>query len=192
VTRLAHTDASAEDMRGSDGAPASDEPRFVVVGRILRPHGVRGEVVVEVVTDFPQRFDSLKVAYLGDARHAEAHQVRQKRWHKDLLLMAFEGYPDRDSVEALRDLLVQVPVEEAVPLPEGEYYPYQLAGMDVITEEGEALGTLSDVLFTNANDVYVVTGPRGQILLPAIRQVIKQIDLPGGRIIVQLMPGLVD
>jgi 16S rRNA processing protein RimM len=192
VAQSARTRASAEDMRGSDGAPASYEPRFIVVGRILRPHGVRGEVVVEVVTDFPQRFDSLEVAYVGDAVHARAHRVTKKRWHKGRVLMAFEGYPDRDSVETLRDLLVQVPVEEAMPLPEGEYYPYQLAGINVITEDGEHLGTISDVLFTNANDVYVVSGPRGQILLPAIRQVITQIDLPGRRVIVKLMPGLVE
>jgi len=168
------------------------EYRYIALGRILRPHGVRGEVVVEVLTDFPERLAHLPQLYLGDAHQATLTRVRSCRTKGDLLLMAFEGYPDRTAVEALRDQLVQVPLEEAAPLPEDTYYPHQLVGLDVETTEGDNLGRLSDVLFTPANDVYVVTGPRGQVLLPAIRQVIKQIDLEAGRMVVELIPGLVD
>jgi 16S rRNA processing protein RimM len=168
------------------------EYRYIALGRILRPHGVRGEVVVEVLTDFPERLAHLPQVYLGDAHQATLTRVRSCRIKGDVMLMAFEACPDRTAAEALRDQLVQVPLDEAAPLPEDTYYPHQLVGLDVETTAGDDLGRLSDVLFTPANDVYVVTGPRGQVLLPAIRQVIKQIDLAAGRMVVELIPGLVD
>lgn len=179
-------------MRGSVGSGDLAEPRFVAIGRILRLHGVHGEVVVEVMTDFPERFDSLQLAYLGDSMRAEPCRVINSRRHGDRVVVAFEGYPDRTSADALRGLLVQIPVEDVRPLPEGEYYTYQLVGLDVVTVTGEDLGRVSDVLFAGPNDVYVVNGPRGEILLPAINQVIKQIDLPTGRMTVELMPGLAE
>ncbi len=184
--------ASARETGGSVGSGNPAEPRFVAIGRILRPHGVRGEVVVEVMTDFPSRFDSLQLAYLGDAAHAEPCGVVNSRRHGDRVILSFEGYSDRTSAEALRELLVQIPVEEVRPLPEGEYYPYQLVGLDVVTLDGEDLGRISDVLFASANDVYVVNGPRGEILLPAISQVIRQVDLSAGRVVVELIPGLAE
>ena len=183
---------SQHDPGGSAGSDGPTEPRFVAIGRILRPHGVRGEVVVEIITDFPERFESLEVAYLGDAWQAEPHRVTGSRWGNERVLMSFEGYLDRTSVEALRGVFVQIPAEAARPLPEGEYYPHQLMSLDVVTTDGEDLGRISNVLFTGANDVYVVTGARGEILLPAISQVIKQVDLAGGRVVVELMPGLTE
>jgi 16S rRNA processing protein RimM len=168
------------------------ECNYIALGRILRPHGVRGEVVVEVLTDFPERLAGLERVHLGDAQQATPATVRSCRSNGETVLMAFREYPDRTAVEALRDQLVQVPLAEAAPLPADTYYPHQLVGLDVETTAGDDLGRLSDVLFTSANDVYVVTGPRGQVLLPAIRQVIKEIDLNAGRMVVELMPGLVD
>jgi 16S rRNA processing protein RimM len=176
--------------RGSDGMSDSFEPCFIAIGRIIRPHGVHGELVVEVLTDFPERFDSIELVYLGDANQAAARQVRAARWHKDRVLLTLEGCQDRASAELLRGLLIQIPIEDAMPLPEDEYYPYQLIGLDVLTVEGEELGRISDVIFTNANEVYVVTSPRGQILLPAIADVIKQVDLGEGQLLVEMMEGL--
>ena len=177
--------------RGSGRAINSTEPRFVAIGRIVQPHGVRGEVSVEVLTDFPERFDTIEVVYLGSASEAEARQVKTARWHQDRVLLSFEGCEDRTAAEGLRGLLVQIPIEEAMPLPEGEYYAYDLIGLDVVTVEGEALGRVDDILFTGANDVYVVVGPRGQILLPAIADVVERIDLSAGQVVVRLMDGLV-
>lgn len=169
----------------------SPEPRFIAIGRIVRAHGIHGEVAVEVLTDFPERFDTIEVVFLGDSLNAEAWQVTGARWHKARVLLSFRGCEDRTSAEQLRGLLVQVPIEEAMQLPEDEYYPYELIGLDVVTDEGEDLGRVSEVLFTNANDVYVVIGPRGQILLPAIADVIVQVDLDKGQIAVRLIEGLV-
>ena len=169
----------------------STEPRFIAIGRIVRPHGIRGEVAVEVLTDFPERFDTIEVVYLGDSLKAETWQVTGARWHTARVLLSLRGCEDRTAAERLRGLLVQVPIEEAMSLPEDEYYPYELIGLDVVTNEGEDLGRVSELLFTNANDVYVVVGPRGQILLPASADVIMHVALDEGQIVVRLMEGLV-
>jgi 16S rRNA processing protein RimM len=180
-----------EDKRGSDGTIDSTEPRFIAIGRVIRPHGLRGELVVEVLTDFPERFDTIEAVYLGDSQQADVWQVAATRWHKDRILLTLHGCEDRMSAEGLRGLLVQIPIEEAMSLSEDEYYPHELLGLDVVTVEGEELGSLSDVIFTNANEVYVVVGPRGQILLPAIADVIDHVDLDSGQMVVRLMEGLV-
>jgi 16S rRNA processing protein RimM len=177
--------------RGSGGTGDAAEPRFIAIGRITRPHGIRGDVLVEVLTDFPERFETLPTVYVGDALEADVRQIRTARWHNDRVLLSLEGCEDRTAAEQLRGLLVQIPIEEAMPLPEDEYYPHELVGLDVITVEGEELGRISEVIFTNANEIYVVIGPRGQILLPAIADVIEQVDLEQGRILVNLMEGLV-
>jgi 16S rRNA processing protein RimM len=151
---------------------------------------VLGDVLVEVLTDFPERFDRLQVAYLGNELQADRWQVIATRWHQDQVLLRLQGCPDRTTAERLRGLLVQIPIEEAMPLPEGEYYAYQLIGLDVVTVEGEGLGKVSQVLFTGANEVYRVSGPRGEILLPAIADVIERIDLEAGQMQVRLVEGL--
>jgi 16S rRNA processing protein RimM len=179
-----------EIRRGSDEKIESAEPRFIAIGRVIRPHGVRGELAVEVLTDFPERFDTIETIYLGDQQQADEWQVASTRWHKDRILLTLPGCEDRTSAEVLRGLLVQIPIEEAMSLPEDEYYPYQLIGLNVVTTEGEELGRLSEVIFTNANEVYVVVGPRGQMLLPAIADVVDRVDLDTGRMVVKLIDGL--
>jgi 16S rRNA processing protein RimM len=180
-----------EARRGSDEKIDSAEPRFIAIGRVIRPHGLRGELAVEVLTDFPERFDTIEAIYLGGPQQADVWQVATTRWHKDRILLTLQGCEDRTTAEGLRGLLVQIPIEEAMPLPEDEYYPYELVGLDVVTVEGEELGRLSKVIFTNANEVYVVVGPRGQILLPAIADVIDHVDLDTGQMVVRLIEGLV-
>lgn len=177
--------------RGSGGITKPAEPRFIAIGRIGRPHGLRGEVVVHVLTDFPERFESMKEVYVGHADSPECRQVTGTRWHKDRVLLSLQGCDSRTSAESLRGLLIQIPIEDARQLHDNEYYPHQLLGMDVVTVDGEDLGRISDILYTNANDVYVVVGPRGQTLLPAITDVIQRVDLAEGRMIVTLIPGLV-
>lgn len=179
-----------EDRWGSDRGASPAEPRFIAIGRIVRPHGLRGELAIKVLTDFPKRFDTIELVYLGNALEAEAWQVTATRWHKDQVLLTLQGCEDRVAAERLRGLLVQIPIQEAMPLPEDEYYAHELIGLDVVTVEGEDLGRVSEVLFGDANDIYVVTGPRGQILLPAIADVIERVDLVAGQIVVRLMEGL--
>ena len=175
---------------GSSETTGSTEPRFLVVGNIVRPHGVRGEVVVDVLTDFPERFDAPTCLYVGDGTQAEKKRVASVRWHQGRVLLRFEGYEDRNQAETLRDQYVLVPLNEAKQLPTDTYYAHQLIGLRVVTTDGEDSGRIADVLFLDANDIYVVEGPRGQILLPAIADVIREIDIKHGRVVVNVIPGL--
>ncbi len=163
-------------------------PKYVTVGKILAPHGIRGEVKVEIMTDFPERFTKRPRLYLG--RAARPVQVESARFFKRFVLLKLEGYPDRTSVESLRGELLQVPVEEAMPLDEGEYYLYQMLGLKVVTDEGRSLGEITEVIETGANDVYVVRGETGEILLPDIAEVILDVDMERGVVTVHLIPGL--
>jgi 16S rRNA processing protein RimM len=159
---------------------------------VARAHGVRGEVSITVLTDFPERFKTTEWVYLGDEVEAAPYRLEHHRWHRDNVLLTLGGVTDRTQAEQLVGQLVQVPVEEAVALPEGSYYLYQLIGLQVVTTEGQHLGVVTDILETRANDVYIVTNDRQEeILLPSIPDVVKSIDLEKGQIVVELIEGLI-
>jgi 16S rRNA processing protein RimM len=166
------------------------KPRFVAVGQVVKPHGVRGEVAVEVLTDFPGRFALLETVYIGEADPRPV-PVESFRLHKGRALLKFGGYDDRTAVESLRGEMVMVPVDEAMPLEPDEYYQQDLIGLEVWTTDDELLGEVVDILETGANDVFIVEGDRGEVLLPAIEQVVKWIDLEENRMLVELMEGLI-
>ncbi|MCP4541347.1 MAG: 16S rRNA processing protein RimM [Chloroflexi bacterium] len=164
-----------------------------MVGRVLRPHGVRGELRVEIITDYPKRLTRHAYFYLAHPDSPDAvrrHPVEALRFHTKVLLLKLADCDDRNAADELRNMLVQIPVEEAVPLEDGEYYLFQLVGVRVETESGEWLGQIVDVIETGANDVYVVHGPWGEVLLPAIDDVILNLDLESKQMVVHLMPGL--
>lgn len=171
------------------------EPSYVIVGQVRRPHGIGGEVRIEVLTDYPERLIKHDRLYLADPQSPEdvkAHPLQSVRPHKGILLVKLADIDDRDEAERLRGMLVQVPLKDAVPLEEGEYYYFQLLGMDVRTDTGEWLGRVTDVVAAGAHDVYVVHGPRGEILLPAIEDVILELDTESGEMVVHLLPGMVE
>lgn len=177
---------------GGSGVACTPEPRYLTVGRILRPHGVRGELRVEIITDRPERLGQHAYFYLAQPDSPEAVQrypVEKSRRHKKGLLLKLAGCDDRDRADELRGMLVQVPTKEAAPLEEGEYYHFQLIGMRVETESGEWLGRVVKVLETGANDVYIVRGPRGEVLLPAVEHVIRRLDPESKLMVVRLLPG---
>ena len=164
----------------------------MVVGRILRPHGVRGELRVGIVTDYPERLGQHVYFYLAPPDSPEAvrrYPVEALRRHKEVLLLKLGGCDDRNDADKLRGMLVQIPLERAVPLEKGEYYHFQLIGVRVETESGEWLGQVVEVLETGANDVYVVRGPRGEVLLPAVADTVLELDLESKRMTVRLLPG---
>ena len=167
----------------------SIEPRFLVIGEVAKPHGVRGEVRVLPHTDLPERFTWLETVYLGE-ENPQPVGVEMARLHQNIVLLKLAGYDDRDAAESLRGELLQVPETEAIPLEEGEYFLYQLEGLAVFSDEGEHLGELTQVLETGANNVFVVSGEKGDVLLPDIEDVILDIDFENGRITVHLLPGL--
>jgi 16S rRNA processing protein RimM len=152
-------------------------------------------VRVQVLTDFPERLKQRTTFYLAQPdspEEAQRHSVEGLRFHQQLLLLKLEGCNDRNQAEELRDLLVQIPTEEAAPLEDGEYYHYQLIGVEVETESGEGLGRVTEVLETGANDVYVVRGPRGEVLIPGIESVVRELDVEAKRMVVSPLPGMLD
>ena len=178
---------------GGSGGARIPEPRYLAVGRILRPHGIRGELRVGILTNYPERLGQHAYFYLASPdlpEIARRYPVEKLRRHKKVLLLKLGGCDDRNAAEELRGQLVQIPIEEAVPLEEGEYYYFQLIGVRVEAESGESLGQVVDVLETGANDVYVVRGPQGEVLLPAVKDVVLKLDLEAKQMVVNLLPGM--
>jgi 16S rRNA processing protein RimM len=160
-----------------------------MVGKIARPHGVRGEIGMKLLTDHPERLLSVEMLYVGG--DYQPHRVRRMRRHLDGMIIHFADVGDRNAAEMMRDRAVYIHVSDAVPLEDGEVYLYQIEGIRVVTDVGEELGKLTDLIETGANDVYVITGEDGgELLLPAIPEVILKIDVPSGVMIVRLLEGL--
>lgn len=166
---------------------------LVAIGRIIAPHGLKGTVKVEPMTDFPERYHQTDAVWIAGNGILEKLHVDQVRVQGRFLLVDFQELQTIEAAERLRGCFIQVEPDNLVPLPEGHYYLFQLIGLQVYTLEGEHLGELVEVLQTSANDVYRVSRPeRKDILLPALKQVIKEIDLQGGKVTVDPMPGLLD
>jgi 16S rRNA processing protein RimM len=158
----------------------------VVVGRIAKAHGIRGEVSVEVLSENPERFAI--GARLGNGDRELT--IRATRKHGDRLLVKFEEIPDRNGAEALRGTELTVPEDEVAPLPEGRYYPHQLRGLAVVDPSGTALGTFERVERSPAHDIWVVGSQRGEVLVPAVKEFVREVDLERGRITIDPPEGL--
>lgn len=165
--------------------PANKEP--VSVGWVLGPHGTSGEVRVRVFSDVPHRFNpGESLCCNGLSRRISASIPT----HSNQVILKLEGI---DSSESARDLVGQwltAPPETSPQLPEGEYFHYQLIGLRVITSEGEELGEISEIIETGSNDVYVVSGEKGELLVPAIAQVVRNVDLANQVMVVSLLEGM--
>ena len=161
---------------------------FLAIGRVLRPHGVRGELLLASMTDFPKHLAELKLVYLGDP--PQPHPLAGVHLHRHQLIIRLDDCHTREQADAFRNDLVQIEAQSAASLPPGMYYHHQLLGLAVYAETGEHLGELVDILETGANDVYVVRGPQGELLLPVIADVIRGVDLEAGRLTVHLLEGL--
>jgi 16S rRNA processing protein RimM len=168
---------------------ARREGHNLLVGRIVRPHGVRGDLLVQPLSDIIDSIEPGAAVFLGDRKRA--FRIASLRRHGRSYLLRIDDCADRDAAEAHRGAEVRLRLEEAPPLPEGRYYQWQVIGLDVVTEEGRPLGKIREILETGANDVYVVAREaEGDLLLPAITSVVRRIDPEAGRMIVRLMPGL--
>lgn len=166
------------------------EPRFLVVGKIVRAVGLRGAVKAQVMTDFPDRFGLLETVYLGN--ELSPHRLRgfELRKNGSEVILHFQGCDNRDQAEDLCGEFIWIPGEEAMPLPDRQYYVHQVLGLEVETEDGVSLGVLTEVLFTGSNDVYVVNDGEHEILIPVLEDVILEVDLTIRKMIVRLPEGL--
>jgi 16S rRNA processing protein RimM len=165
-----------------------DQVTHLIIGQIVAPRGIRGELKVRIETQDPNRFFDLETVYLGE--EMVPFGVQRARLFKKQALLQLDGIDDRNTAELWRGAFVYVDIEQAIVLEEGEYYTFEIEGLAVTTDEGEDLGEVTDVITTGANDVYVVRGPSGEILLPAIADVILDIDLENGHMLVHVPEGL--
>ena len=138
-----------------------------MIGKLRRPHGVRGEILMDVITDFPERIKAGIPVFVGPQYQEQI--IRSVRPNAGTLLVALEGFNNPDEAGGLRNTYVYVRTADRPPLPAGEYYHHQLIGLPVVTDEGQKLGVLAEILDNAANDIYVVRPAQGpEILLPAI------------------------
>ncbi len=165
----------------------------ITIGKALKPWGLKGEVKVEPLTDFPERFKGLGRVYLASAGGKEiACTVKSVTYRGGAPYILFEGYDTPEKARALCNMHILIPREEAVPLPEGRYYWFDIIGLEVFSESGERLGKITDIFQTGSNDVYVMKLGRKEVYIPAIADVVKQIDLKAGRMIIHVMEGLME
>ncbi|HJC47417.1 MAG TPA: ribosome maturation factor RimM [Candidatus Lachnoclostridium pullistercoris] len=163
------------------------------VGVISSTHGVRGEVKVFPTTDDPARFEDLKTVFLDTGREKLELEITGVKFFKNMVILKFKGYDNINDIEKYRGKDLWITREQAVPLGEDENFVGDLIGLQVVTDEGETLGTMKDVMFTGANDVYVVEREdKKELLLPAIKDCILDVDLENGVMTVHVLDGLLD
>lgn len=172
------------------GLPPVGEPAFLLVGKLRRPHGVKGEILMAVMTDFPERLKPGVTLHMGN--NYDPVTITATRHHNKGLIVRLEGYSSREEVEHLRNQGLYVRADDRPPLPEGEYYVHEIIGMQVVTDEGEELGVVAEMIETGANNVYVVRPEEGpDVLLPDIEEVVLEVDVKNKRMRVHLIEGLV-
>lgn len=161
------------------------------VGAVTSTHGLRGEVKVFPTTDDPLRYKKLKEVIADTGKGQGVLKLEQVRFFKQMVIVKFKGIDDINEAEKYKGAKLYVTRENAVDLGEDEYFLADLVGLKAQTEEGEPLGTLADVIQTGANDVYAIRQENGkELLVPAIKDCIKAIDMSGGIIVIRLLPGL--
>jgi 16S rRNA processing protein RimM len=177
--------------RSNSGSPTPGEPEFLAVGKLRRPHGVRGEMLMSVWTDFPERLQPDKEIYLG--KSYQPYQINTIRDHRQELIVSFEGLTSRDDVGHLRNQVVYVRASEIPALPDDGIYLHQLIGLKVISEEDETeLGIVTEIIETGANHVLLVRRQgKSDLLIPDIDPVVLNINLGKGEMLVRLIPGLI-
>ncbi|MDP2858260.1 MAG: ribosome maturation factor RimM [Bacillota bacterium] len=166
---------------------ASDD--LVAIGQVLGAFGIRGEVKVYPLTDFPERFLTTRRVYLG-GRETQA-TLASARPHERVWLLTLAGIDTRAAAEQLKGVYLMVPEQETMPLAEGSYYVFDLVGCDVFSDDGTKLGEVRDALTGTGNDLLVILRPGGgESLVPFARRFVKEVDIERKRLVLDLIPGL--
>jgi 16S rRNA processing protein RimM len=166
---------------------------LITIGKAVKPFGVKGEMKIEPMTDFPERFNGLhRVHLVSPAGRELAVEVKSVRYAGATPLLLFDGYNSPEAAKSLNGWFVKIPEEEVVPLPEGTYYWFELIGMEVVEENGASFGTLVDIFETGSNDVYVVKRGDKEIYIPATREVVRLVDKKGKRMTIRVPEGLLE
>ncbi len=161
---------------------------YITIGQVLAPWGLEGKLKVEVITDFPHRLSPRSQLYVD----RQPVTIAGTSWQKGKAIIKLEGIDSVEQAEELRGKTLEIHRRQLETLPEGQYYHFQLIGLEVWTTEGKRLGKVIRVLSAPSNDNYVVSGEKGEILIPAIEDVVKSVDLESGRITIEAIEGLLD
>lgn len=166
---------------------------MIAVGKISKSIGIKGEFKVTMFTDRPERFRNLEVVWIGaDETTAKRHRVRSARVSKTAVVLGLEEIHSRSGADERRGEFVFVEKPDEVAPKRGSYYIHEIIGMNVVKESGEPVGIVQDVLTMPANDVWVVVGGNKEYLIPAIKQVIRSVDVRLRKIVIRPMEGLLD
>jgi len=166
---------------------------FITIGKIVNTQGNRGQVRVMPLTDFPERFAGMKEVLVVREGRRQLYHIEHVAYHKRFIIIKFAEVPDMNAAETLKGSLLQITREQLMPLPADTYYVFDLIGLNVYTGAGEFLGVLKEVLSNPAHDVYLVQdGECPPVLIPALKAVVTEIDLPAKRMVVELPAGLRD
>ena len=166
--------------------------KYLEIGQIVNTFGIKGMVKVKPFTDNIERFSNLEKIYIKNKSGQTEYKIQEIKYHKNMVLIKFEGIENPEQADLLRNSYLIVDRETEEPLEPGRYYIVDMIGLDVFTDDNEYLGKLEDIYNTGSNDIYVVKNELGkQVLLPAIEDVIKNIDMDSKKVIVHLIPGLV-
>jgi 16S rRNA processing protein RimM len=178
-------ESSSSKRNQKTGSPQSGGPVFLTIGKLQRTHGVKGEIVMEVLTDFPEKIVPGNIVYIGSKQ--QPYEVASVRPTAEKILISFKGLSDCDQVSILRNQIVSKKTEDANQLPEGEFYHHEIIGMTVVEENGSFVGTIGEILVTGANDVYIINKEDGvELLLPAIKDAVRSIDRTSRKMVVKL------
>jgi 16S rRNA processing protein RimM len=176
----------SDSDQNNTGSSNIDEPVYLTIGQLGRAHGVNGEILIRLTTDFPERIQKGKNVFLGDD-HAQ-YRIENVRQRPKGLILKFANIDTIEDVEKLSKKEVFVTSDSLPELPEGEYYHHQMLGIRAVTEDGQDLGVLTEILETGANDVYVITDENGkEELIPALRQNLVNIDIRNRIMVVKVL-----
>lgn len=164
------------------------EPEYITIGMIVSLWGLQGHVKVIVETDFPQRFASTSRIYID----RQETVIDEAAWHKGNAIIKLQGVGTEQDAEPMVGHVIEIHRSQLFSLEDDEYFHFQLIGLNVITTEGDAIGTITEILSMASADVYVIKGNNGEILVPATDEIIKSINLEQGLMVIEPMDGLLD
>ncbi|MEE8413248.1 MAG: ribosome maturation factor RimM [Dehalococcoidales bacterium] len=162
--------------------------KYITIGKILSPWRTEGQLKAEVLTDFPRRFAPSSKVYIK----RQPATIDDLEWRKGKAIIKLDTVNNFKEAERLRGQLIEIRESQLQVLPEGQYYHFQLVGMKVLTTQGELLGHITEILTTPNNDTYIVSGERGEILIPAAEDIVKSVDIEKKCLVIEPIKGLLD
>ncbi len=171
----------------------AQQPDYIIIGRITKPHGVRGAVKVEPITDDPNRFSLLEKVYVGpEEAPGDAIYIDKVQFQNKFIILSLKSVTTREAADGLRGQYLHIPADEALDLPEGSVYFYDLIGLQVYTNKNEFVGTVTDYQEYPASDMFVIEKDEREYLIPDVPDIVEDVNLDEGKIIINPIDGLLD